>query len=304
MEEQNDQDNGIPAFDIAAIIPQSNEEIPVFKEGTLPIVQSGQPWNQATSSIPESISGVKAEQQPIKDDTNAHLVQIIEELRNQVYSLTAKVEGQQTRIQRAESADDGGGESGFPWMYYKRAQRGPAAGWVTIGPGGSASPGGNRRDVGSYSLYTYKGWKPLTEYGVIAPPQASALVGAEYRQLLQNGGVREFPVAQVLAYKWHINPPISGLIFPQVEEVRNQINNFVCDECDFDIWFLEDDRETARSCFQHLTRIHNYPRREASLTLEAQGIKTVAPFAVRAAHDVPEVSAAEKVVYAGLDNQE
>jgi len=283
-------------FDIKNIVPVSREELPVIEEGKLALVHSKavEEANQMAGKdiVEEPFRAISVDEPVVvrpaapvdvsPEGVNAQLLEVIESLRGQVDSLNRRVQQQQGRVDRVEQAADDGGETGFPWMYYKRPNMGPAAGWIVTGPGGSATPGGNRRNIGAYALYTHKGFKPLPEYGVLDPPGTDTRVGAQFRLILANGGAKEFPVAQVLAYRWHVDPPIAGLRFPQIEAVRDQIRQFACDECDFECWFIDGDRDTARACFQHLTKTHDYTRREASLTLESQSITTVAPFAVQA----------------------
>jgi hypothetical protein len=90
--------------------------------------------------------------------------------------------------------------------------------------------------------------------------------------MLQNGGAREFPASQILAYKWHISPPLEGAVFPEYEKVKDRVKHFVCDDCDFDTWMLDDDKESGMMCFRHLRQPsddgrHNYSRREATAVL-------------------------------------
>lgn len=63
-----------------------------------------------------------------------------------------------------------------------------------------------------------------------------------WRLILQRGGAREFPVEQVLAYRWHIRPPYREVEFPQLEGV--EVHDLYCPECDKGI-FSSTDRQTA-----------------------------------------------------------
>lgn len=171
------------------------------------------------------------------------------------------------------------GPGGYPWQYYKRSNRpgDPMAGWVMVLPGG-ASPTSGQRDVGSFAKYVGKGFKALTRYGV-APVPSSVRGGAseQFAAMLQNGGASEFPLSQIVAYGWHIRPPVPGIIFPQLDESRDQIRHFTCEDCERETWFLVDDREASSGCFRHLRRDsrdgrHAYPRREALMILKSQGI--------------------------------
>ncbi len=181
------------------------------------------------------------------------------------------------------------GESGLPWTYYKKPD-----GWVVCAPGGAASTGkfAGVRSTTAYTTYLNKGFKHLSEYGpgsITAPPGATRHLGPghEFVRLLQAGGAKEFDIKQVLAYNWHIRPPIAGITFPQYEEAKDQVLLFECPDCDYEFYALDDDVEQQRSAFRHLRRNqddgrHGYPREEASMVLESQGFPTFARHAAEA----------------------
>mgnify|MGYP001594462299 CR=1 FL=1 len=174
------------------------------------------------------------------------------------------------------------GPGGYPWQYYRRREDGGLmSGWIVTAPGGAA-PGG-RRDAGSFALYSAKGHRPLMNYGVAPVPSDVHRPGGEYATFIQNGGAKEFPAAQVVALKWHINPPIAGTVFPEYEKVKDQVKEFHCEECDFEIYFLPADKAVPRACFGHLRQSHQYNRTEATLVLRAQGITDIATSALDAA---------------------
>jgi hypothetical protein len=180
------------------------------------------------------------------------------------------------RTQVAKAGGEGGvvegGPGGYPWQYYQRPDRpdDPMSGWIVTAPGGQTVTG--KRNVGAFANYVAKGMRPITRYGVAPVPSDVSGPGAEFHSMLNNGGAKEFPAGQVLALKWHIDPPITGLTFPQYEEIRGQELIFACDDCDLELYFLADDSHTARACFDHLSQTHKYPRQEAALALRDQGI--------------------------------
>ena len=51
-----------------------------------------------------------------------------------------------------------------------------------------------------------------------------------WRQIFQKGGAKEFPLDQIIAFRWHIRPPYREVKFPQLAQV--EIHNFFCPECD------------------------------------------------------------------------
>lgn len=194
-----------------------------------------------------------------------------------------QVQDLQAEVSRLRSIDDKGegivdaGPGGWPWQYYKRGEDGsPMAGWVTSAPGGATPKG--LRNVGALARFVSKGYKVLTAYGVAGVPTGSSRPGSRFITLLQNGGAGEFPVSQVIAYRWHMEPPIPGIIFPDYEANRHRVKHFACEDCDFEQWFLDDDRETANACFRHLRRAsgdgrHGYSRKDAAQAFRDQEIK-------------------------------
>ncbi len=96
--------------------------------------------------------------------------------------------------------------------------------------------------------------------------------------LLRNGGAKEIPSSQVLAFKWHVNPPIPDLKFPQLDAVLEDIRHFVCGDCDLELWFMKDNGNTIRHCFRHLRNPtdrngHGYQRAAALEVLHAQNLE-------------------------------
>jgi len=179
----------------------------------------------------------------------------------------------------AQTANDAQGAGGYPWMFWRKPQTWPdtqSRGWLSIGPGGP-TPAGNR-DTGSYNLYLRKGMTPVTKYGYINPP-----VDPEARKifmpLLRKGGAIEFPASQVIAFKWHIDPPIEGLTFPQYELVKGTVINFVCEACGHTLYFMPTEKAVAGENYRaHLMVTHKYPFREAAEAIRLSGF-VARPFA-------------------------
>jgi len=110
--------------------------------------------------------------------------------------------------------------------------------------------------------------------------------GYQFRDILQQGGAKEFPATQVLAYKWHTNPPIPGLKFPQYEAIKNKVLHGACPDCDFEVCAVPEDAQMPRSFFMHLRArhadgSHGMNRAEALAEMEAQGLPIKARFAVQ-----------------------
>ena len=191
----------------------------------------------------------------------------------------AEIEALRSEVARLRSSGgeikvDEGGVGGYPWMYWRRPVRpgDPLSGWITIGPGGATPRGA--RDTGSYNLYLKKGFQPITKYGYINPP-SSEKGWYDFIHLIRQGGAHEFPVSQILAYRWHIHPPVPGVKFPQLEEVADAIQHAVCPQCDFDVWAPPDDASIGNRLFEHLWQVHGFDPEDAEEFVHKQGFTYV-----------------------------
>lgn len=208
---------------------------------------------------------------------NPEIARAMSEMQKTITNLEQRLTKSET--DRGGSEEGEGGAGGYPWQYYLKRDFGPEANWVVTGPGGGAK--GGKRDAGSYSQYVSRGHRPLMNYGVAPVPSDAPKPGQEFWTMIEKGGAKEFPASQVLAFKWHQEPPVAGITFPQYEEVKELVKDFLCDECDLELSFLPDDELAPRACFNHLRNTHDYPRGEAKAAMDSQGIKNVAPFAIR-----------------------
>jgi len=128
---------------------------------------------------------------------------------------------------------------------------------------------------------------PVTKYGYISAPTDPEAVKS-FLPLLRKGGAVEFPASQVIAFKWHISPPIKGLKFPQYEAVRETVINFVCEACGHTLYFLKEAKAVAGENYRaHLMVAHKYPFREAAEAIRLSGF-TVKNFASEAVAGIPE----------------
>ncbi len=261
------------------------EEVPPTVEEAMEALQKqmNQPSErqQIATSTPEKLAEAVGEIN-VADPATAKLLGQLQE----------QVAGLRNELTAVQAAGDGDvkeqGPAGYPWLYYKRSPeemnsegekgKGKAAGWVTVGPGGP-SPTTGRRDSGSFVKYMAKGFKPLASYGVCEPPSAYASGAAQFRLLLERGGAREFPATQILAYKWNVKPPIAGIKFPSLEEAveGDRVRHFLCEDCNMELYMLDDDLDTGMECFRHLRKDtedgrHGYPRAEATAMLMSHKI--------------------------------
>lgn len=142
----------------------------------------------------------------------------------------------------------GKGEHG----YYKR----PDNGWVVTAPVWTSF----RNDL------EYKGFKYLPQYGAAPldlPGNKStkdvngrlfSTVEEPWRLIFQKGGAHEFPVSQIIAFRWHIHPPYREVEFPQLEGVK--IYDLFCPECDA-IFSSDFEQEAIEQLRTHLTTTVN-----------------------------------------------
>ena len=246
-------------------------------EALMPIEDDEAPQPTPEEAVEAYQAQVKAIQQSLSTDQlpvkpEAPTGDLIESLQTQIKAL--QTEMQNLRKETIPNEDQG--ESGLPWQYYKRPELGSHAGYIVYAPGGPGPAG--RRELTSFSKYITKGFKAITGYGPAPlPSQVYNRPGAEFIPMLQKGGAREFPIKQILENRWHVNPPVAGVIFPQVEEVRDIVRHFLCRECDaYELWCLETDGEAQGAIFRHLRNQskdgrHGLSREETAIEMQQQG---------------------------------
>lgn len=131
-------------------------------------------------------------------------------------------------------------------IYYRKPN-----GWITW----------NGSQASKQLDFISRGFQPLAQYGFIrADSDAPDYPANAWHQILQNPkGIREFPVEQILSMRWHRDPPIKGLRFPQLGEwIRegNEIVEYSCPECSISPY--ADPLWLAR----HLKNAHSYTQME------------------------------------------
>lgn len=135
--------------------------------------------------------------------------------------------------------------------YYRKPD-----GWIVV----AATTPTNRAD------YEYKGFIRLSKYPEFnngsAQPRAQAKERdargnpwnpalEPWRLIFQLDGAKEFPIDQVVAYRWHIRPPYREVTFPQLEGV--EITNYGCPECERGLFSSTNPNEAAQMLRTHLT---------------------------------------------------
>lgn len=247
--------------------PGQSEE---FENGLIPV-------EAETPSLPAAPAPAPAIDDAAETDDMRGTVQgaaAIEAMR----AMRAEMEALRGEVQQVRSNSTADGEKvdlsnaigGYPWQYYRVGPRFPAnKGWIMVLPGGASSRG--NRDSHAYAHYLKKGFIPINKYGA-APNPESERGWERFIPLLRKGGAAEFPADQIIAYKWHLNPPVRGIKFPQYEAVAASVKSYVCEACGLTQYYLPEDREVGSTYRGHLMKAHQYPFREAAEAVKTSGL--------------------------------
>ena len=198
---------------------------------------------------------------------------------------------------RELNAPPGKGKHG----YYKNIR-----GWIVIQ---STTPS-NRTGT------EYKGGRFLSQYGEFVmdtndprgAPKAQDAKGnpwnsavEPWRVIFQLGGAKEFPIDQIIAYRWHIRPPYREAVFPQLSETK--VYDFFCPECDDRVFSSPNEREAVFQLRTHLTSgintAHGYRPEDLRALGEQEGIdffsNRVGTRGIRRSADAPAAVTEETV---------
>ena len=177
----------------------------------------------------------------------------------------AAVSEEHVRLARLLGGGQGRGKVSERCMYYKKPPKGVEAGWVVIN---GTNP---ERQQGLFM----KGFVPLQQYGFVSPqdvtpPDPESPTAQAYCTwstiLLKPGGPEEFPVEQLIAYRWY-DPsvcPVPSARFPQL--VGAKITRVWCEECT--TVYYHKPTHLAR----HLRTVHHYDRADVRAYGEQYGI--------------------------------
>lgn len=251
--------------DIEALIPVAPEAGEIDPQEELEVPETPIPTPAPRADLPSG------------GETESSLREAIAQLQSQMTTMETELStANQNTYGKGDNIVDQGIE-GYPWQYYRLPNKGVQANWVTNAPGGATTKG--QRSAGAYSNYLRKGLKPITRYGPCPVPTTER--GWEsYIPMLRKGGAVEFPAEQVLAYKWHLRPPIRGLKFPSVEKLNGKFLHALCEECEFELFSVLEDKTISRAFLMHLRGRHEYARREAILSIREQGLPSVGRYAL------------------------
>lgn len=127
-----------------------------------------------------------------------------------------------------------------------------------------------------------------------------------WRLILQSpGGAEEFPISQIIAYRWHIRPPYRETRFPQIEGLH--IFDLFCPECEKGIFSALEETDAVDMLRTHLTSrsndVHSYRPEDLRALGSEIGIDFFAArrgrFAVRQEQGAAEVEAAAPTLSEG-----
>jgi hypothetical protein len=155
----------------------------------------------------------------------------------------------------------GTGKSDERVIYYRKPSNGgPEDGWIVWGDSESGTKLRDRAILG---------FTPMFKYGTITcymdREQKIPDPGSVWGPILRHpDGPAEFPISQIVALRWHIDPPIKGMKFPQLAPPI-KIIQYQCPECsrapfaelrDGDKVILS----AIKSMGNHLTIMHKWDR--------------------------------------------
>ena len=165
-------------------------------------------------------------------------------------------------------------------IYYRRPRSGEDAGWIVYG---DSLSGTKLRD------YVKRGFEPLMKYGVInsagrdtrtfgdkSHPADTTMTTARYiwEAILNHpDGPAEFPVDQIIAFRWHRpdNCPVPDAYFPQL--VGKRLREYQCPERCGRAPFVEVDGSGGIAILrQHLRIMHRWDQANLQAYGERVGI--------------------------------
>lgn len=125
--------------------------------------------------------------------------------------------------------------------YYRRPD-----GWITVGP---TLSGTAARDFAKRGFVSLEG-----QFGTIPHTETN-----RWRPILSHrDGPVAFPKEQVLELRWHTEPPIPDVKFPQIKGMK--IVHYKCPECESRVFPDYEGRDGVSALARHLTIIHRWDR--------------------------------------------
>ena len=115
-------------------------------------------------------------------------------------------------------------------------------------------------------------------------------IAEPWRLIFQTpGGAEEFPVTQIIAYRWHIRPPYREVKFPRLDGI--EVFDFFCPECETGIFSAVEQTEALEQLRIHLTSrtndAHSYRPEDLRALGQELDIDFFAPRRRRSARQAP-----------------
>lgn len=123
-------------------------------------------------------------------------------------------------------------------------------------------------------------------------------IAEPWRLIFQSdGGAAEFPVSQVIAYRWHIRQPYREVKFSQLDGI--EVIDYFCPECESGIFSAVDQQEAMEQLRIHLTsrtnESHAYRPEDLRALGSELGIDFFAPRRRRGARTAPVIEEAPEL---------
>lgn len=155
--------------------------------------------------------------------------------------------------------------------YWRKASWEQDPGWIIIGPGPETAQALRWQSRGREALVELSltdRVSPKTRRRERIDYNEDNLARNRYYWLFKNGGAKEFPIHQIVAFKWHVKPPygLSKEAFPQLEEYELP-DPWWCALCPPQVM----PKNSATHLLQHLMIGHKLPLAEAKPLLADAG---------------------------------
>lgn len=138
-------------------------------------------------------------------------------------------------------------------------QYGDRAGWIFVGVTARSNPyeWQNLKSLGCEELPDEYGVEPVG--GMMSDPGNE---GVRFFHILANGGLKEFPASQIVAYGWHLQPEVFRALTP---EQRAEVERLEASgvECKFGCWNAREKRVQKFYSRQDLSRHYRVAHGEA-----------------------------------------
>lgn len=147
--------------------------------------------------------------------------------------------------------------------YWRRGPNENSPGWIIVGPGPETAQARRWQDGGREPLVELSltdRTSPKTGRRERIDYNTDNIARSRFYWFFKNGGAVEFPVDQIVAFKWHIKPPygMSSEVFPQLKEYEIP-DPWWCPMCPPQVL----PKNSAQQLLQHIIIGHSLPLNEA-----------------------------------------